>query len=146
MFIHGTSRIGLRTGCCAARAHWSAILVLPIEETLASAGRVFGSDVGAFLRWRRILAKVLRRSVSKLAVYRNVGSRMDFTGIAEDKVKKITRADALNLRVKASTVGTLAHIAAHQPSPMHSETPPRSAERAARYSFERRYSRNTGAC
>jgi hypothetical protein len=64
---------------CAHVAHRPVAVFLTIGETLASASAVASAALSASFRWsRRIRANVFLRSVLKLAVYRNVGSRIDF--------------------------------------------------------------------
>src|SRR5689334_22895518 len=59
-------------------SHRAVAVFLTIDETLTTVVAVACSARSALLRSRRILANVLFRSVSKLAVYRNERSRIDF--------------------------------------------------------------------
>src|SRR4030095_8892860 len=68
---------------------------LMIGEILAHASAVAGSSVSGFLRCsRRTLSNVLERSVLKLAVYRNEGSRIDFIGLTSsgNRRRRIVRS------------------------------------------------------
>jgi hypothetical protein len=65
-----------------ASHHRPIPVFLTIDETLANAPAVDCGDLSAsWQKSRRILANVFRRSVLTLAVYRNEGSRIDFTWV-----------------------------------------------------------------
>ena len=67
-----------RTGARCAATHRTVAIRLTIDETLTGSSATACSTFAFFRLSRRILAKVFLKSVLKLAVYRNEGSRMDF--------------------------------------------------------------------